>query len=71
MLSGGLQIELSDCEAESVTLKGDYLWQVLEIVIQVIPTILEVHWCACSHLSAECYYMALYQQMYSTQWDIM
>jgi len=41
-LSEGLEIELSDFEAEDVTLKGDYLWQVVEIVIGVIPTILEV-----------------------------
>jgi len=42
MLSGGLEIELSDFEAENVTLKGDYLWQVVEIVIGGIPTVLEV-----------------------------
>ena len=41
-LSDGLEIELSDFEVENVTLKGDYLWQVVEIVIGGIPTILEV-----------------------------
>jgi hypothetical protein len=42
-LSEGLEIELSDFEAEDATLKGDYLWQVVQIVIGGIPTILEVH----------------------------
>jgi len=37
-----LGIELSHFEAEDVTLKGDYLWQVVEIVIGGVPTILEV-----------------------------
>ena len=41
-LSGGLEIELSDFEAVDATLKGDYLWQVLEIVIGGVPTVLEV-----------------------------
>jgi hypothetical protein len=42
MLSEGLQIELSDFEAENATLNGDYLWQVVEIVIGSVPTVLEV-----------------------------
>jgi len=42
MLSEGLEIELSDFEAENGTLTGDYLWQVVEIVIGGVPTILEV-----------------------------
>jgi hypothetical protein len=42
MLSEGLDIELSDFEAEDATLKGDYLGQVVEIVIGGVPTILEV-----------------------------
>jgi hypothetical protein len=42
MLSEGLEIELSDFEAEDATLKGDYLWQVVEIVIGGVPTVLEV-----------------------------
>jgi len=42
MLSEGLEIELSDFEEENVMLKGDYLWQVVEIVIGGVPTILEV-----------------------------
>jgi hypothetical protein len=42
MLSEGLEIELSDFEAEDVTLNGDYLWQVVEIVIGGVPTVLEV-----------------------------
>ena len=41
-LSEVLEIELSDFEAENATLKGDYLWQVVEIVIGGIPTVLEV-----------------------------
>jgi len=43
MLSEGLEIELSDFEAENVTLECDYLWQVVEIVIGGVPTVLEVH----------------------------
>jgi hypothetical protein len=42
MLSEGLEIELSDFTAEDATLKGDYLWQVVEIVIGGVPTIVEV-----------------------------
>ena len=42
-LSEGLDIELSDFEAENATLKGDYLRQVVEIVIGGIPTVLEIH----------------------------
>jgi hypothetical protein len=42
MLSEGLEIELSDFEAENATLKGDFLWHVIEIVIGGVPTILEV-----------------------------
>ena len=41
-LSEGLEIELSDFEAEDATLKGDYLWRVVEIVIGGVPTVLEV-----------------------------
>jgi len=37
-----LEIELSDFEAEDATLTGDYLWQVVEIVIGGVPTVLEV-----------------------------
>jgi hypothetical protein len=42
-LSEGLEIELSDFDAENATLKGDYLWQVVEIVIGGVPTVLEVY----------------------------
>jgi hypothetical protein len=42
MLSEGLEIELSDFEAKNATLKGDYLWQLVEIVIGGVPTVLEV-----------------------------
>jgi hypothetical protein len=42
MLIEGLEIELSDFEAEDATLNGDYLWQVVEIVIGGVPTVLEV-----------------------------
>jgi len=41
-LSEGLEIELSDFEGENATLKGDYLRQVVEIVIGGVPTVLEV-----------------------------
>ena len=42
-MSEGLEIELSNFEGESVTLNGDYLRQVVEIVIECVPTILDVH----------------------------
>ena len=42
-LSEGLEIEISDLEAEDAMLKGYYFWQVVEIVIGDIPTILGVH----------------------------
>ena len=35
-------MELSDFEAENVTLKGEYLWQVAEIVIGRVPIVVEV-----------------------------
>ena len=41
-LSKGLEIELSDFEAENATLKGNYLWQVIEIGIGSVPTDLVV-----------------------------
>jgi hypothetical protein len=41
-LSKGLEIELPDLQAENATLKGDYLQQVVEIVIGGVPTFLEV-----------------------------
>jgi len=41
-LSEGLEIELSDFEAENATLKGDYLQQVVGIAIGGVPTVLEV-----------------------------
>jgi hypothetical protein len=41
-LSEGWEIELSDFEAQHATLKGDYLWQVVDIVIGGVPTIIEV-----------------------------
>jgi hypothetical protein len=37
-----LELDLSHLEAENVSLKGDYLGQVVEIVIGGVPTILEV-----------------------------
>jgi len=42
MLSEGLEIELCHFEAQNATLKGDYLQQVVDIVIGGIPTMLEV-----------------------------
>jgi hypothetical protein len=50
-LSEGLEIELSDCKAQDATLKGDYLWQEVEIVLGGVPTILEVRFM--------CWFMAL------------
>jgi len=41
-LSEGLETELSGFKTENATLKGDYLWQVVEIVIGGVPTVLEV-----------------------------
>jgi len=38
----GFEIELSDFEAENETLKGDFLRQVVEIVIGGVTTVLEV-----------------------------
>ena len=37
-----MEIELSDFKLEDATLKGDNLWQVVEIVIGGVPTVLEV-----------------------------
>ena len=37
-----MEIELCDFEAEDVTLKGDYLPQVVEIEIGGVPTVVEV-----------------------------
>jgi hypothetical protein len=42
MLSERLKFELSNFEAEDATLKGDYLWLVVEIVIGGVPTVLAV-----------------------------
>jgi len=41
-LSEGLGIELSDFAVQNATLKGDCLWQVVEIVIGGVPAVLEV-----------------------------
>jgi hypothetical protein len=38
----GFEIKLSDFKAENVTLKGNYLWQVVEILSGGVPTILEL-----------------------------
>jgi hypothetical protein len=42
-MSEGLEVKLSDFEAENATLKVKYLRQVVGIVIRCIPTVLEVH----------------------------
>jgi len=42
MRSEGLDIELSDFEAENGTLKGNYLQHLVEIVIGDAPTLLDV-----------------------------
>jgi hypothetical protein len=41
-LSERLEIELSDFKVQNVTLKSNYLRQVVEFVIGGIPTVLEV-----------------------------
>ena len=41
-LSEVFEIELSNFTAENVTQKGDDLWQVVDIVIGGVPTVLEV-----------------------------
>ena len=41
-LSEGLDIDFSDFDAEDATQKGDYLWQVVEIMIGGVPTVLAV-----------------------------
>jgi len=46
-----LDIELSVLEAEGATLKSDYLWQVVEIEIGGVPTVLEVRFM--------CFFMSL------------
>jgi len=43
MPSEGLEIEFSDFEAENVMLKRDYLRQAVEIAIEGVPTVLEIH----------------------------
>jgi len=46
-----LEIEVSDFEAENVTLKGYYISQVVEIVIGGVPTVVEVRiMCLCMFL---------------------
>jgi hypothetical protein len=42
MLSERLKFELSNFEAEDATLKCDYLWLVVYIVIGGVPTVLAV-----------------------------
>jgi hypothetical protein len=42
-LSEALEIELSDFKADDAMLKGDYWWQVIEIVIGGMATVLEDH----------------------------
>jgi hypothetical protein len=50
-LNKGLEIELSHFKADDMTLRGDYLWQVVEIVIGGVQTVLEVCF--------QCLFMAL------------
>jgi hypothetical protein len=38
-----VEIEHSDYKAENLTMKGDYLWQLVEVVIGGVPTISQVH----------------------------
>jgi hypothetical protein len=51
MLSERLKFELSNFEAEDATLKGDYLWLVVKIVIAGVATVLAVR--------LKCLFMAL------------
>jgi hypothetical protein len=50
MMSEGLELEISDFEAENATLEGDDLWQVVQIVIGGVPTVLVVG-CLCLFMS--------------------
>jgi len=50
-LSEGLEIDLSDVNPENAMLKGDCLWQVVDIVIGGVPTVLQVYYM--------CFYMSL------------
>jgi hypothetical protein len=43
VLHEGLEIVLSHFKAWNTTLRGDFLWQVVEIVIRGIPTVLDYH----------------------------
>ena len=42
MQSEGVEIEISDFEAENATRKGDYLQQVVVMVIGGVPTVFEI-----------------------------
>jgi hypothetical protein len=43
MLSDSFWSELTDSKASKATLKGNYLWLVVEIVIGGVPNVLEIH----------------------------
>jgi hypothetical protein len=49
-LSKGLEIQLSDFEAENAMLKGTYLQKVVEIVFGGVPNVLEIC-CMCWFMS--------------------
>jgi hypothetical protein len=42
MFSEGVDIDLSNFDAENVKLNGDYLWRIVWIVIGGVPTLQEV-----------------------------
>jgi hypothetical protein len=67
MRSEGLEIELSDFGGEKATLKGDYMGQVIEIVIGAVPTVLEIRVMCLLMLSAKYCSKAPYLRICSTQ----
>jgi hypothetical protein len=67
MRSEGLEIELSDFGGETAMLTGDYVRQVIEIVIGAVPTLLEIRVMCLLILSAKYCSKAPYQRICSTQ----
>jgi len=69
MLSEGLEVEICYFEADNVTLKGDYLWQVVQTVIGGIPTIIEVRFmCLCMSLGRILLKGSLSRNLFNPMW---
>jgi len=66
-LSKGLEIALTDFKAENAMVQVDYLRQVVEVVIDGVPIVLEVLLSCCSCLSAEYCCKVQYQRICSTK----